>query len=97
MPAVDEEPFIAREGQGGRPTTCMQRLVFRGFSQEMPPTANKQEKPAGFVFSPGTLQKVVVEHLASLVEEPAQKTKKHKKRGKKACSEGEEAQKEDPG
>ena len=60
--------------------------VFHGLSQEMPPAADQQEKPVGFVFSPGTLQKEAVEHLSSLVEDPAQKTKKHRKRGKKAES-----------
>src|SRR4051812_1462995 len=86
MPAMDEEPFVAHDSKGGHPTTCRQRLVFRGLSQETPPAADEQEKPVGFVFSPGTLQKAAVEHLASPVEDPSQKTKKHRKIGKKAES-----------
>ena len=64
MPAMDEEAFRTHDDQPVRPTTCTQRLVFRGLSQEdMPPEAGDpaaQDKP-GNIFGPTMLHKTVGE------------------------------------
>ena len=80
-----EEPFRAHGDNPGRPTTCTQRLVFQGFSQQdTPPEAGDPAlaKPAN-IFSPTTLHKAVNEKLAP----PAPpKMKKHRKRRRGASA-----------
>ena len=84
MPPVDEEPFRDQRGQPPRPTTCTQRLIFEGLSQDTPPETGDhqaQVKP-GNIFSPGTLHQTV--HAGFTAPQPSpemkNKAKKHRKR-----------------
>jgi hypothetical protein len=57
------------------PSQPNNRMVFRGFSEEMPSAADTQEPSTPFIFSPNTLEKTVNEQLAAAADPAA--TKKH--------------------
>ena len=87
MPPVDEEPFRDQRGQPSRPTTCTQRLVFDGLSQDTPPEAGDHQAQVapGNIFSPNTLHQTVQAGFTAPQPSPEKnKTKKHRKRSKGA-------------
>jgi hypothetical protein len=85
MPVVDvDPPSCAHDYQAARPSTCLQHLIFRGFSQETPLVANPPSKP-GFFFSPTILRNMICSeqiapHVEDSMEDPA--TMKPRKRSK---------------